>query len=304
MSSSQWRGSWIVGLVGLAPLAASMTPVEAVAAGGGRLKPPTLTCGDATQVSVDVKVCAGSSGAPAGSVLKWLEGDAQTPWPPTNDNACFSYFWSKGRGHYLAPGQCITVNIGELLATEASRTNCSALLQCGTTYTFRSWARETSTKARSTTATQYCSTLACTPPDEGCTLTQGYWDSHGPVPKGNNDYTWPEPPRTAGFMLGTVPYDPAELQSVLQQATKGNGLVSLARQLIAAKLNVANGADDSVIADAIEDADGLIGALVVPPVGNGMLTTDETEELRETLTQYNEGAIGPGHCSSSTTAQN
>ena len=62
-------------LVGLIPDSASAN------GGSKRLKPPTLTCVDATQVSVDVKVCAGSSGTPAGFVLKWLEADPATGWP-------------------------------------------------------------------------------------------------------------------------------------------------------------------------------------------------------------------------------
>ena len=291
------RGSLIAAfaaaaLVGLVPDSASAN------GGSNRLKPPTLTCVDATQVSVDVKVCAGSSGTPAGFVLKWLEGDT---WPATSDDACFSYFWTKGRGHLLAPGACITVSVGELLATEASRTTCSALLQCGTSYAFKGWARATPTKGRSVNSEAlYCSTLPCTPPGKGCTYTQGYWDTHGPDPKGGNDYTWPEPPRTAGLSLGTVPYMPTQLQSILREAPKGNGLVSLAHQLIAAKLNIANGADDSAIAATITAADALIGALVIPPVGTGSLSPSQTSTLNDTLTDYNEGAIGPGHCDSTT----
>jgi hypothetical protein len=124
----------------------------------------------------------------------------------------------------------------------------------------------------------------------------------GPNPKGGNAYTWPEPPRTAGLSLGTVPYTPVELESILRQAVAGNGLVSLAHQLIAAKLNVANGADPTDVEEAIEDADDLIGARVIPPVGSGSLTPSEVSALVETLTDYNEGAIGPGHRGSNTSS--
>jgi hypothetical protein len=70
----------------------------------------------------------------------------------------------------------------------------------------------------------------------------------------------------------------------------------LAHQLIAAKLNVANGADDTAVAAGIAAADALIGGLVVPPVGSGSLASSATSALTETLTSYNEGLIGPGHC--------
>ena len=40
----------------------------------------------------------------------------------------------------------------------------------------------------------------------------------------------------------------------------------------------------------------MIGALVVPPIGNDYLPPRQTSDLTETLTEYNEGTIGPGHC--------
>ena len=46
-------------------------------------------------------------------------------------------------------------------------------------------------------------------------------------------------------------------------------------------------------------ADALIGGLVVPPVGSGSLRTQQTSGLVDTLTAYNEGDIGPGHCDDS-----
>jgi hypothetical protein len=79
-----------------------------------------------------------------------------------------------------------------------------------------------------------------------------------------------------------------------------NGLISLAHQLIAAKLNIANGADGTAAAQAIQDADTLIGALVIPPVGNGNLPPADTSALTETLTQFNEGTTGPSHCEDET----
>jgi hypothetical protein len=87
-----------------------------------------------------------------------------------------------------------------------------------------------------------------------------------------------------------------ELQAIFDKPAAGNGLISLAHQLIAAKLNIANGADGTAVAVAITAADALIAGLIVPPVGSGSLPPSATSSLTTTLTSYNEGIIGPGHC--------
>jgi hypothetical protein len=120
--------------------------------------------------------------------------------------------------------------------------------------------------------------------DEGCTLTQGYWKNH--------PNAWP----VSSVTLGSRSYTQAEALQILNQPVRGNGLVSLAKQLIAAKLNIANGASGASIAQTIMDADALIGGLVVPPIGNGHLSTSSTSSLTDALTSYNEGTTGPGHC--------
>jgi hypothetical protein len=133
-----------------------------------------------------------------------------------------------------------------------------------------------------------------TPPPSGCTFTQGYWKTHGPSATGNNSNEWD----VTSLTLGTVNYTAAQLQSIFDTAPKGNGLIALAHQLIAAKLNIANGADGSSIAATIAAADALIGGLVVPPVGSGTLTSAQVAALVTALTNFNEGTTGPGHCDS------
>ncbi len=103
--------------------------------------------------------------------------------------------------------------------------------------------------------------------------TQGFWKNH------------PENWCTDSLALGNVIYNQEELLSILGLEIEGNGLVSLAHQLIAAKLNLACGASDE---PCIDDADALIGDLVVPPVGAGHLPTETTSPLIECLTAYNE----------------
>src|SRR6266545_2552392 len=125
---------------------------------------------------------------------------------------------------------------------------------------------------------------AVTRADAGCTLTLGYWKTH--------PESWP----VSSLTLGSVSYSQAQLLSILGTPVSGNGLIALAHQLIAAKLNVANGADPTAAAGSIAAADALIGALVVPPVGTGTLKPGATSALTGALDAYNTGAVGPGHC--------
>jgi len=97
-------------------------------------------------------------------------------------------------------------------------------------------------------------------------------------------------------MLGAVSYSESQLLQILNRPAQGNGLVILAHQLIAAKLNIANGADPTAVQQFVNNADNMVGGLIVPPIGNGYLSPSQTSELTDTLTEYNEGTIGPGHC--------
>ena len=105
-----------------------------------------------------------------------------------------------------------------------------------------------------------------------CTLTQGFWKNH--------EEAWP----VTTLTLGSVSYSQPELLAILNQPVAGNGLIALSHQLIAAKLNVASGAGS--VGD-IAAADALIGALVVPPVGNGYLAPSTTSSLNDALDGFN-----------------
>jgi hypothetical protein len=130
-------------------------------------------------------------------------------------------------------------------------------------------------------------------PDEGCTLTQGFWKTHTGL--GPQADAWPALP--GGTMtLGTVAYTKAQLISILNAPVKGNGLISLAHQLIAANLNILNGASATDISASITAANTLIGALIVPPVGSGFLAPSAVSSLVGALADFNEGETGPGHC--------
>lgn len=274
---------------------------------------PTISCGTSTQAGIDIQVCAGASGAPAGFSVQWItlgafnlgpDGIAGTAddgtWPASDSSslckASFSGNANPSR-YNLGANECVSVRVGDFLFDEGASTNCADSLVCGTTYVFRSFAHATNTLQRSDfTANRQCSTLPCNDDTTGCTLTQGYWKTHGPIPVGANSYTWPQSVQDNGLTLGNISYTADQLLSILNTPASGNGLLALAHQLIAAKLNIANGSDGSAIAADIAAADALIGNLIIPPIGSDYLAPGSTSALTTALSNYNEGGTGPGHC--------
>jgi hypothetical protein len=231
-------------------------------------------------------VTVGDSGAPNGFVIEWMtqadfiaRGDQ---WPDNPDEICQAAFPNS-----LPPNQTIEVVIGDdrLFDSFGVRSDCSGdPLLCDTAYVFRCRVKETAfCEASPWSNTIACATLPCNP-GQNCTYTQGYWKNHSDV--------WP----VQSLTLGAVSYNASQLLQILNRPAQGNGLVTLAHQLIASKLNIASGAEPTAVQQSIIDADSMIGGLIVPPIGNGYLSPAQTSELTDTLTEYNEGTIGPGHC--------
>jgi hypothetical protein len=117
-----------------------------------------------------------------------------------------------------------------------------------------------------------------------CPLGQGFWKNH--------PSDWPVDTLT----LGTVSYTQEELLSILNTPVKGDASLILAYQLIAAKLNAANGSNPCSIQATIAAADLLIGDRMIPispkitpnsPEGQQMVS------LAATLEQYN-SEVTPG----------
>jgi hypothetical protein len=267
------------------------------------LSTPTITCNGSTQTSINILVTAGATGMPAGFSLQWMTADDYAAngnqWYDSDDvrlcKASFSGNANLSRYDLVNAGESVSVNVGEFLIDNGASTSCAGPLTCGTDYVFRAFAHATNSQNRSNfTDNLSCATLECDI-SGGCTLTQGYWKTHGPAGPSPND--WPPSVLSGGLTLGTVNYTAAQLQSIFNTAAAGNGLISLAHQLIAAKLNIAKGAaTTAAVTNAISDADALIANKVIPPVGSGSLPNSSTSALTATLTSYNEGAIGPGHC--------
>jgi hypothetical protein len=104
-----------------------------------------------------------------------------------------------------------------------------------------------------------------------------------------------------------------QLCQILNTPADGNGLIVLAKELIAAKLNLAsiriqlNGFEVSscigysceevaMINRCIADADALIGGQVIPPHGSGFLDSTVTDSLTTCLRAFNESTLGVGGC--------
>ena len=263
------------------------------------LDTPTLACAGASQASITVRFTAGASGAPAGFSLQWMKkADYDVSGWPASDSGTLCEAGFSGNANLsryeLASGESVDVEVGDFLFDNGASTDCLEPLECGVTYVFRAFAHATSASKRSEwSANLECATLACTQAPV-CTYTQGYWKTHGPVPTGNNTNQWP----VASLTLGSVAYTDLQLLAILNTQPAGNGLVALAHQLIATKLNVANGSDATAIAAAVANADALIAGLVVPPVGSDSLAAKMTSALTQLLDDYNSGLIGPGHCTS------
>jgi hypothetical protein len=129
----------------------------------------------------------------------------------------------------------------------------------------------------------------------GCTLTQGYWKTHsefGPAPY---DDTWAQladGASTTFFLSGQTYYQ------VLRTPPAGNVYYNLAHQYIAAKLNGLNGADLSAAKAAFDEATTLFNTYTPAQAATlkGKAKTGWTN-LATVLDNYNNGLIGPGHCS-------
>ncbi len=81
-----------------------------------------------------------------------------------------------------------------------------------------------------------------------CPRSQGYWKTH--------ESAWP----VDSLILGAQSYDETELLGILQTRPRGDASLILAHQLIAAKLNVANGSDPTPIARELAEGDVALAA--------------------------------------------
>lgn len=122
------------------------------------------------------------------------------------------------------------------------------------------------------------------PPEDGCTLTQGYWKNHADA--------WP----VTSLTMGGVTYNQTQLLAILKQPVKGNGYIILAHQLIATLLNIENGADATAVSSTIASANTLLNGKNLATNPQPKVKPNVTSGVAGQLDAYNNGHIGPGHC--------
>jgi hypothetical protein len=260
------------------------------------LDTPTISAGISGHGKQTVYITAGATGAPNGFTVRWIDqatflgNGGSFPTQPTLDEGLAKFdgtptlntFGGEVTTFALAPYQTVRVEIGDLLQ-ETGVDGTRDELDSGIRYYYAAFANDENGAASSALSVIVSSQTTVS---QNCTYTIGFWKTH--------EEAWP----VAGLTLGSVFYTKAELLAILNESVAGNGLVSLAHQLIGAKLNIAAGADPTAAAAAIITADGLIGGLVVPPIGGGYLHPSVTSSTTQTLDDYNNGIIGPAHCGS------
>jgi len=119
----------------------------------------------------------------------------------------------------------------------------------------------------------------------------GFWKNHPEL--------WP----VSSLTLGSQAYAQAELLTLLTSPVAGDASVLLAHQLIAAKLNIANGSDPTPIASTIADADGLLSGFAgkLPDgVAPSSVTGGAMVHDASILASFNDGASTPT-CSTTAT---
>lgn len=144
------------------------------------------------------------------------------------------------------------------------------------------------------------------PCQTGCTLTIGYWKNHagfGP----QADMVTPLLPKWLGLPLPlgkSIQVDNATLAVQFLQfrgsnnvQDASNGINKLYAQLLAAKLNIAAGADDSAVSSTIFAADTFLWTKNSLDWSK-LSKADKTKVLNwmSTLDSFNNGYTGPGHC--------
>ena len=266
---------------------------------------PTLQLGLTGLAKQTVTVAAGPSGTPAGFTVWWMKksdfiangsqgwlyGDARQGEAVFNGTPSLNRFPGDAPSFLLGPNEHITLEIGDLadesgVTVTGWRTAWGAELEYGTEYVFCAFANASPNVYQSGFTENFEST---TIQEQNCTYTIGYWKNHPEA--------WPV--GCFPMTLGSNQYTAAELMQILNQNVQGNGAVSLAHQLIAAKLNICQGANPAAVTACVTAADALLsscGADKIPPLGTCSLTPGSTAATTQCLDDYNNGLTGPGHC--------
>jgi hypothetical protein len=265
-----------------------LLPALAGPARSATYEAPSLSVVDAGLFQVTLRIKAGTSGAPSGFLVQWMDVDdfdRLGGWPQSSDPTLVycAYLgvptlnlWG-ATDFRLAPGAAAMVQPGDVFDETGIVTNSIDVLQPGHQYVFRAQAVGDASSGASGYSLMADATTA-----GSAECTQGFWKNHEDL--------WP--PACTPMLLGSVDYTKSQLLAIFNEPAQGNGFLSLAHQLIAARLNLCNGSDPGPIAATLAAADGMIGGLVCPPIGSGYLDPAATSPLTEQLDRYNNGKLG------------
>jgi len=126
--------------------------------------------------------------------------------------------------------------------------------------------------------------VAITPVTFACPLGQSLWK--------NRPDAWP----VTSLTLGSQTYTQAELLTLFDTQPRGDASVILAHQLIAAKLNIANGSNPNPIRIAIADADKLLSQFFGKLPYNVATSSAIGQQMvndANVLDRYNNGDLTP-----------
>jgi hypothetical protein len=148
--------------------------------------------------------------------------------------------------------------------------------------------------------------------EKGCTLTPDYWKTHYSYGSGNYENAWS---KILPYGENSIFYlSNQEYYKVLWTAPDNNVYYILSSAYIAAKLNVLNGAnlpttlecpvDSKNLPSDVSDSINLAESLFNKYTPQQISKLKESDNLRRQfmataskLENYNNGYIGPGHCS-------
>jgi hypothetical protein len=155
------------------------------------------------------------------------------------------------------------------------------------------------------------------PCPQGCTLTLGYWKTHnasfhGGAPLDDNWNNVTPSKELSGFFTTSNSFPilgpntpPFSWFDVFWTAPKGNAYYILSQQYMAAKLNYLNNAGQvAIVTSTIASAETFFSGAGNTPTNwtNGTTTKSDLITWAGILGSYNEGTIGPGHCSEDNTS--
>jgi hypothetical protein len=137
----------------------------------------------------------------------------------------------------------------------------------------------------------------------GCTLTIGYWKTHAGFTGRNADRVTELLPQSLGTAGGarTIQVTTAtQAVGVLGMDLYGapsNGITKLYAQMLAARLNIARGADGSAVSGPMTAANAFLATRGHADWAS--LTRAQRDQVLSWMTafdNYNNGLTGPGHC--------